>query len=453
MANLTAIRRRLQQAERERAIRFMMSRRRGGAAPAYDPVADFLALNGGAPVFEHPGGYISEARSTLADTTLITAQTNPEGTISISSAGIAFPASASLQAVRIRLEDGVAIPVGTMLRVEGERVSGTGGVRPRFLSSQSVGAGYFSQPGEFSVDFTLTTEVPASPSTNRYLELVVQGGSGAVTIRNVTVHQVPTGARKAHAAAGQSNMAGGSSTPYDSALDRRHPRLETRPNFTSSGFWATDGVTKGLTAPIIQSAVVQGVSPALHYMREHVKLDTSGTIHRLMANAQGGTSLLQSGGAWNPSGASNVMLDQLDADILAFLAEDAGNELEGILWCQGESDVGVGGAAAYPPVFADLVAHIRALDARIANVPFIVFSLNPHVPDVNGYVAEMIAAQASMDQDSGHANAIPGVYFMPYDPAWGDQSVTPGDVHFNAPITRVRGIAARQSAEARGVYA
>lgn len=211
-------------------------------------------------------------------------------------------------------------------------------------------------------------------------------------------------------AAGQSLIA------CETSSRQLDPRLDTWPSKRAlytpgvSNLGDTIGDPCALVAPLQMAVPSTGVSPAISFaQRMLAELPPDENI-LIVAAARGGTGLVDSDDPWNSRGSSPTSYQNmitLANNILANLP--ANSTFEGVLWGQGESDRRPTIEADYAAPFSNLVDDART-DLGVPDLPFVLLGPNPDDPEPNQL--GFITAQERLDQDSGHATAKPGVFYV-----------------------------------------
>ena len=431
---------------RRNRLGFRITSAGGNVSASTDSLGSlFSTINGGMPAYVHPStAYVTAAQGTLTSSSGWAKQSEGGGITFNTAAGvIEFAASATQQIARLTL--GATIPNGTTVHVQvGSAGSGAFVVRLG-PTNQNVGTG--------SIHGWKTGTITAN-SNKTYLEIVQNGGGSAMTFTGICVEPwaIASELLDIYILAGQSNMAGASSGSVPNrAIEIPHPNVLARWGSTQAAHWVTDGGISRARESFIMKANNLAVSPGLHIGRYlAANYLTSGRKILLIGSAQGGTSLLQNGGGWNPTGTNPVLVDDMIADALAAKALNAGNTIAGMFWCQGESDRGASGGANYITKFPGFVSYVRS-GLSEASLPICIMGLNPWrstglAADTN--TTEMIAAQATLAE--GAANGITGVCYAGYSTSWpnGTKPIPDDEadqVHFGTEANRLRGVHAAQT--------
>ncbi|NNU79068.1 hypothetical protein HMH01_01335 [Halovulum dunhuangense] len=238
------------------------------------------------------------------------------------------------------------------------------------------------------------------------------------------VQAVPMGALLAqpsdiYIAAGQSLMAAeAQSGPVDPARDYWVPRCLYVPGFTNTTFGTVAGQVAACAAPLQMTVASQGVSPAHAFALAIEKRTPPGRTVLIVACARGGSQLVGSEAGWNPDGTGAVggtLYAGMVARTQAALALNPDSRVRGLLWAQGESDRSATMDQSYPPAFAAMLARLRA-DLAEPELPAMI--LGPMPDDAAPDQALFLQTQARLDQDSGHATAIPHVHYVARPAGW-----------------------------------
>jgi hypothetical protein len=399
----------------------------------------FTEMNGGTPLYQHPSiTYLTAAQGTVQTGHAWTAQGGATN-VTFAPGQINIANSASNTIVRHNLL--ATIPTGTKVHVQCFRRTGTTSFSVRLgPTNQNAGAGNIS--GWKSAAITTN-------SAKTYIEIVQNANGGAAEFGSVCVEAFDEASVPfdIYIMAGQSNMAGASSGDAGNInIDVPHPNVFARWGSSQGAHWVTDGGISRARESFISKVNSLGFSPILsfgRYIAENYL--TSGRKVLLLGSAQGGTSLTQAAGGWNPSGSSPTLINDAIADALAAKALNPANVIKGFIWCQGESDRGASGASNYQTKFPELVTYVRA---SIPGVPVCILGLNPYraaglAVDTN--TTDMIAMQATFAV--GEANAISGVCYSGWNIDWGNGTKSAPDavddeVHFGTDANRLRGVAA-----------
>lgn len=417
----------------------------GSVVQTGDTLGDLFQSIGGVPAYVHPStAYVTAAQGTLTSSSGWAKQSEGGGITFNTAAGmIEFAASATQQIARLTL--GATIPNGTTVHVQ-VGSAGSGAFVVRFgPTNQNVGTG--------SIHGWKTAAITVN-SDKTYLEIVQNGGGSVMTFTGICVEpwNLASELLDIYILAGQSNMAGASSgSAPNRAIEIPHPKVLARWGSTQSAHWVSDGGISRARESFIMKANNLAVSPGLHIGRYLADNHLSpGRKILLIGSAQGGTSLLQNSGGWNPTGSSPTLVNDMVADALAAKALNAGNAIKGVFWCQGESDRGASGGANYITKFPDFVSHVRT-ELSDSGLPFCIMGLNPFrsaglAADSN--TTTMIAAQATLAE--GQANGITGVCYAGYSTAWpnGTKPVpdnSDDEVHFGTEANRLRGVHAAET--------
>lgn len=214
-------------------------------------------------------------------------------------------------------------------------------------------------------------------------------------------------------AAGQSLIAAESkSTPVDPALDYWVPRCLYRPGLTNSTYGTVAGQVAACVPPLQMLQVSQGVSPAASFARAVEKKTPPGRTVLIVACAKASTRLIGADAEWNPDGNTGVggtLYAGMVAAAQAAVARTPGSVLKGLIWGQGESDRSASFDTQYPPVFTTMVNRLRT-DLSAPNLPVVL--LGPMPDDLSVHQPMFLQTQERLDQDSGHATAIPKVHYV-----------------------------------------
>ena len=214
-------------------------------------------------------------------------------------------------------------------------------------------------------------------------------------------------------AAGQSLIAAETkSTPVDPAKDYWLPRCLYIPGNTNNNVGSVAGDVAACAGPLQMHRELLGVSPALSFARTVEAATPAGRTVLIVACAQGGTRLVGDDAEWNPD-ATTAPGGSLYADMIAWtqaaLARTPGSVVKGLIWGQGESDRSLVMDTTYPPAFANMLSRLRA-DLSVPDLP--VALIGPMPDDTDTAQPLFLQTQQRLDQDSGHATAIPGVHYV-----------------------------------------
>ena len=221
---------------------------------------------------------------------------------------------------------------------------------------------------------------------------------------------------------GQSNMATERwSLPEGGQTLADYPWQNTRILTYNQALFAGNDVGDviGTPAPILPvNASAFGVSPLYFFANAFEPNVASGRNLMVIQLAKRATALVGLDAPWNPDG--NVgdgatLYNNAVTQVQAALALNPSNELKGVLWGQGESDLTSDFGTTYPPAFTNLVSQFRT-DTGVTDLKFLIIGPLPDGDDPNQ--ALFISTQESLAQDSGSANAISNVYFVPRDDGW-----------------------------------
>lgn len=207
--------------------------------------------------------------------------------------------------------------------------------------------------------------------------------------------------------AGQSNMAGWSTTGTSEFTDPTHPLIDQVDCYGSNGDL---GVIKPATRTMDFRSGVAGISPGLTFARWYIATGlNAGRKVLLVPAAANNTALVElNAGAWNPNYVGTNLYTQSIDRVEDGLAV-AGSQLVAILWVQGESDAVDGRTGAeYEAVLDDLIAGYRAAIPGASQVPFIIGQM---VPDyLNAPRLEIDAVQAATPGRVAWTGYAPGPF-------------------------------------------
>lgn len=214
-------------------------------------------------------------------------------------------------------------------------------------------------------------------------------------------------------AAGQSLMASEStSTEIDTDKDFWLPRCLYVPGNTNTTYGIVEGVRAACVAPLQFVNTSQGVSPATTFARFIEPSTAAGRSVLIIACARGGSRLVGADAEWNPDGNVGdgaLLYNNMISKVSNALALNAGNQVKGVIWAQGESDRATNMDTTYPPAFANMLSQLRSAVSEPA-LPVII--IGPMPDDVNANQALFIDTQSKLDEDSGDATAISGVHYV-----------------------------------------
>lgn len=402
----------------------------------------FETVNGGIPQWSGwPLVGVSEADATFADGHGWQIQNDPEGAIAFTADGAVFPASSLLQAVRLNLAS--TIPAGTRVRTWLQVTTEAGKARMRVHSD--VGTYVGNGSGWYTEDLTLTNNASR-------IDILIQGGSGAMTVHKAWVEIVDPAAQDYDVIilAGQSNMAGTSSGALpDPGIDLPHPRIDVMSAAQTAVYATTDGGIGGAVPPLQhRRSNTNGMGPGLSFARWYAdNVLAAGRRLLLVAVAEGGTSL--SSGAQDWAKATGTLYPDMIARAQTALALGGQNAVTAVYWSQGETDTGVGAETTHAAALRQLIADIRT-DLSVADLPFVISGLNPNAN------ADLSSIMAAHEDVGGDLNVV----YSPWRIDWPDGTKDPVDpdfpgddtVHFSTAANRLRGAQAAADAAADGVW-
>lgn len=222
--------------------------------------------------------------------------------------------------------------------------------------------------------------------------------------------------------AGQSNMVG-RGQPFDAILDEPDPAIFQ---------WGRGGDRESRIVPAAarldhaDGALLDRVGMGLSFAKAYRAAQTVARPILLVPTAKGGSSF--SAHQWNPG---DPLLEDAVSRTNAALATDPGNRLIGILWHQGENDVGQLDTAGYAAAIDGLIGSLRARVQGATNTPVV---LGRFCPAWNPAPSDAAPVLAAIDATPNR------VSFTAVAPATG-LGCNPGDeVHFDAPGLRAYGV-------------
>ena len=262
------------------------------------------------------------------------------------------------------------------------------------------------------------------PANTGSVTLQMLCGTGFVgTLKNVQAVQMDTILAQPfdlYIAMGQSQMACttnalGIIPEIDYCFD---PTLLYFPGSTYAGHGTVMGAVDALRAPLQANAETagavtpgmrsSGVSPAIAFAKAIRAATAGGRNVVIVQAAVSSTTLIGTGGAWNPVGSNPFAYNHAVSIIAgAMAAAPAGSKIKGVLWAQGESDLTTMAAdmTVYPPAWAAMrMAFETTWTANgwtDAPVTWMIATTPPDAVSVN--VPNFIAMQTKMDSTSGDA--------------------------------------------------
>ncbi|WP_220269896.1 sialate O-acetylesterase [Paracoccus lutimaris] len=281
-----------------------------------------------------------------------------------------------------------------------------------------------------------------TPSQNTLL--IESGNQWAGTIRNVQLYDVSASRHKPTVILiikAQSNGEGFGLEVADPIKDGWHPDIwMCPPNSYGSGLYGA----KALTLSVAQEPLVHSlnpghrVGPAMSMARQIVALTKGAVRVVIVPVSRSGTGLLGADAPWNPDTTATGDLRRYPIMVSTYQAalSQIENHVGTIgVWAGNEADLNKADwQAQLPAAFRNMVSRTRA-DLAVPDLPELI--LGPAEYSGAGY-ALLAQMQATFDADSGHANAIPGVKYLPGPQGPGHNNA--GDaVHWTTEANRIRG--------------
>lgn len=220
--------------------------------------------------------------------------------------------------------------------------------------------------------------------------------------------------------AGQSNMVG-RGAPGNATLDAIDPMA-----FQWGRFGGNDGRIIPATARLDHNDSLRLDRVGLGLAFAKAYLTATGRARRvlLVPTARGGTSF--SANEWNPG---DALFEDAVARANAAMRSHPDNRFQGILWHQGEADVGRLSTTAYATALDRLIYRFRGRVTGAATAPFIVGEFCPDWRPTGSAAAVTAALRATPMR----------VPFTAVAPAMGLRGNVGDTIHFDAPAMRAYG--------------
>lgn len=182
------------------------------------------------------------------------------------------------------------------------------------------------------------------------------------------------------------------------------------PGASYAGRGTTRAEPHAMHVPLQFQSIGQGVSPAAAFAQELLPFVPESHNLVIAAGAWSQTSLVGADGDWNPAATTAdraAYQNAVDLVTEGLANLPAGSEVIGALWAQGQGDYSATFDADYLSAFAAMRNQMQ-VDLGTGAIPWLI--LGPPPDGVAIYQDLFRETQQSMDQDSGHALAQPGVH-------------------------------------------
>lgn len=237
----------------------------------------------------------------------------------------------------------------------------------------------------------------------------------------------------------QSNVVGFGQGNIIPELDRWHPDIWVCSPDNFGLYGAKANTIQIAQEPLVHSADPgHHVGPAMEAARRIVAATNGAVRVVIVPVGKTATGLLGSAAPWNPDSTLAVPDNRYDVMVATHAAAVAqiSNHIGTVmLWSGQEADLNVlGWQTQLRPAILNFRDRARA-DLNAPNMQIVMLGAvvaDPAAP------SQLVQMQRTFGQDSGHANAIPGVHY--FDGPLGQQWINTSDeVHFTTPANRIRG--------------